>query len=102
MSEYSVHSLKDSVYLDRIPNSPSVCADYGFYNCKTQEELTNLFGVYVGLIKIIECDLMELHQECIKGKLADFIVQKYGSRRSHYYNWFLNNKQIVDNFKNMR
>ncbi|KAF9169564.1 hypothetical protein BGX21_009965 [Mortierella sp. AD011] len=50
---------------------------YGFENCKTMEDKIYLFGLYQGLIKILECDLRELDKAFCENKLPEFIVSEF-------------------------
>lgn len=50
----------------------SVTVDYGFFNCKTPEEVLSLKEVYRDLLQYPVVDPMELHAHCTRGKLYDF------------------------------
>jgi len=100
----SAYYLIQAVYADIFPSLPAVLVDYGFLNCKTNEQETCLLGLYQGLIKFTSAKPIELHEACMKGKLADFIVEKFEEMLAKnqltagkYYPWFLENKDIVKN-----
>lgn len=50
----------------------SVTVDYGFFNCKTAEEVLSLKEVYRDLFTYAAVDPLELHVACTRGKLYDF------------------------------
>lgn len=83
---------------DLVPTDPTVMADYGFNNCKTEKEMGWLLGLYQGLIKIKECDVFKLHEACMAGKLEEFIRNVYEKKgHSYYYRWFLQRPELVKN-----
>lgn len=82
-----------------IPSHPQTCIDYGFARCKTETELSNLISLYIGLIKLLGVDPMDLHRARRKGRLAAEIMSHYEKlpvpNRGVYYPWFLKNLHIV-------
>jgi hypothetical protein len=82
-----------------IPSHPQTCIDYGFSRCNTEKELSNLISLYIGLIKLLEVDPMDLHRARRKGRLASEIMFHYEKlpipNRGDYYPWFLKNLHIV-------
>ncbi len=96
---YSVYNLQEACFKDDFSYiTNSVIADYGFKNCKNDEEYSNLLGLYQGIIKCIGCDVEELHKACVNNKLKEFIKKIHGKHQSGYYKWFLKNESIVQNF----
>jgi len=80
--------------------------DYGFGNCTTMSEERNLLGLYIGLIKVLKCDLDDLHGACVNGRLDKFTVDTFEAAKSKYgnalvvgkyYTWFLENQHVVRN-----
>jgi len=102
--ERPVDFLAYCMYHDRLPHPTMSCyKDYGFANCKDEHEEASLMSVYVGLIKLLECDIDDVHEACITGKLADLIVKEYvtarpdPTTRGGYFPWFEANQAIVNN-----
>jgi hypothetical protein len=98
MSCRSVDLLVKDVNNDHIPSKDSVIFDYGFINCKTEDEKSNLLSIYTCLIKYIKCSIDDLHDACISGTLKKFIISQYGKvtgNKGYYYEWFLENSHIV-------
>lgn len=99
ISKKSVEILKDAVYMDLLTFNKNVNIHYGFINCKSLDDYINLFGLYQGLIKIIGCDVFELHNSQINNDLSNFIINSFDKTMStykgKYYEWFIKNKNIV-------
>lgn len=97
--------LTRAVLDDEYPVDEQTLKDYGFVNCKTDQEYQYLFSLYVGLIKLLEATRDELHDHCMRNKLAELITTKYNKRKglytSFYYEWFLQNQDIVKNGNKM-
>lgn len=72
----SVWDLKQFVYGDgerRI--IPSITCDYGFMNCRTPSEREELLVVYKAAFEGRGFDAMELHAECIKGHVYEYVLK---------------------------
>ncbi|KAF9462043.1 hypothetical protein BDZ94DRAFT_1262274 [Collybia nuda] len=52
---------------------PSVRADYGFMNCKTEDEFKALRRLYKEVFEKPHVDPVKLHVACIQGKLFEFL-----------------------------
>lgn len=75
---FSVWDLKQLIVADEVEGEqariiPSVTVDYGFMNCKSQDEVLNLKGVYTAYFRRIDANPPDLHQACIKRKLYEYI-----------------------------
>lgn len=95
----SVDILKKAIYSDLASFNKKVIMHYGFINCKTLEDYIQLGGLYQGLIKHLECNILDLHNAQINNNLSQFILNEYNKipteLRGEYYKWFLKNKNIV-------
>ena len=72
----SVWDLKQFVFGDgerRI--IPSISCDYGFMNCRTPNEREELLRVYKAAFEAKGFDAMELHAQCIKGRVYEYVSQ---------------------------
>lgn len=97
----SVDFLIMNVYDDQLPLNGSTIKDYGFANCKCPFEWTELFGLYIGLIKILQLPIDVLHDYCMKNAIGDIIIEKFLAvpepARGEYFSWFLQHQDIVKN-----
>ena len=92
----SVDYLYKAVSDDMLPALSSVVqVDYGFRNCKTEQEESKLLGLYTGLISAsyLATDLDALHEACMQAELAEFIKKRY----TELLERFLENEHIVKN-----
>jgi len=69
----SVWDLKQYVVVDAAELIPSVAVDYGFVNCKTEEEIDGLKKVYKTFFGLPDADPIELHEAAIKGRLFEYV-----------------------------
>ncbi|RHZ63871.1 hypothetical protein Glove_327g5 [Diversispora epigaea] len=69
----SVYSLKQYVLCESLRLVNPVRADYGFMNCRTANEITQLKNMYNKLIRHPKFDPQELHEACIKGKIFNYV-----------------------------
>ena len=92
--------LEKDCYRDLLPEDPQVREDYGFQRCRNRSEETNLFGLYVGIIKYHNISSEELHRWRTEGILVDKIVEVFSKipegSRGGYYPWFLRNRHILE------
>lgn len=99
----SVDYLYKSVFDDEFPTNEKTIKDFGFANCKSQQERSNLLGLYIGLLRLFEIPTNVLHEHCVRDKIGDLIKQEYeklpSNSRGEYYPWFLQNQHIVLNGK---
>ncbi|KAI5814563.1 hypothetical protein BZA77DRAFT_356584 [Pyronema omphalodes] len=73
-SHPSVYRLIEFALSDNdIPSSHAVKFDYGFHNCKTSEERALWKEEFANLFKVDSCNLIGLHEACIKGKTYDYM-----------------------------
>jgi hypothetical protein len=71
----SVWNLKQFVIADE-PDSvpvPSVKVDYGFFNCRNEEEVMQLKEVYKKVFEDTNGDPLKLHEACLQGKIYDYV-----------------------------
>jgi len=118
---WSVYRLRHWVYEDLVPpfEERAVRTDYGFNNCPPWSptnqgygcfslEEGKLLGLYQGLIKYLDADLVKLHHACINGRLAEFIIENFedsnarGMSKGEYYPWFLKRQHLVKNIYSRR
>ncbi|KAF9016132.1 hypothetical protein BDZ89DRAFT_1166419 [Hymenopellis radicata] len=70
---HSVWDLKRSVIGTDVPPVRSVVADYGFMNCRTQDDREALADVYRAAFGHKDMDEVELHQACLRGETLDYV-----------------------------
>ncbi|KAF9478203.1 hypothetical protein BDN70DRAFT_860497 [Pholiota conissans] len=51
----------------------SVMVDYGFINCKSDDEFKGLKAIYKTLLEKTDAELPDLHQACFEGNLYEFV-----------------------------
>jgi len=71
----SVWNLKQFVIADE-PDSvpvPPVRVDYGFFNCRNEEEVIQLKEVYKRVFEDSNGDPLKLHDACLQGKIYDYV-----------------------------
>ncbi|PYH70202.1 uncharacterized protein BO88DRAFT_480375 [Aspergillus vadensis CBS 113365] len=73
----SVWELKRFTRLSYSQPHRSVTVDYGFYNCRTPLELSDLRQAYTGFFAQGGNE-MALHEACIQGQLAPFLESELG------------------------
>ena len=77
------------IRLDILPSQMSILADYfGLHNARNDEHVKIIFGLYIGLIKLLEVPLDEIHEACLNNSLDALIHDKYKNRPSGYYKLF--------------
>ncbi|CAB4433794.1 unnamed protein product [Rhizophagus irregularis] len=69
----SVYSLKQYALGDSVRLSPPIWADYGFMNCRTEDEKRQLRQMYTKLIKHPQFDPRDLHKACVSGKIFNYV-----------------------------
>ncbi|RIA80046.1 hypothetical protein C1645_793327 [Glomus cerebriforme] len=69
----SVYLLKQYVLSDSVSLLPPVYADYGFMNCRTEDEKRQLKQMFRKLIKTPQFDLQDLHRACLAGKIFNYV-----------------------------
>jgi len=88
-----------AVYQNLIPEHPQTCADYGFNRAFMSDEKSNLLGLYIGLIKVMEIPPKTIHNWRVRGVLVDEIKAAFYKlperTRGGYFPWFLQNEHIV-------
>jgi hypothetical protein len=93
----SVWNLKQFVIADESDGVPVVCPvgiDYGFYNCRTQEQVLQLKKFYKKFFDDSNGDPLELHQACLQGKIYNYVRTTVKLNRSHKRSSF---RQLVMN-----
>ncbi|GBB83753.1 hypothetical protein RclHR1_10420005 [Rhizophagus clarus] len=69
----SVYHLKQYALSDSAVLQPSVDVDYGFVNCRTEDERRQLKHIYRKLIKTPQFETQDLHEACLAGKIFDYV-----------------------------
>ncbi|GBC04567.1 hypothetical protein RclHR1_05740009 [Rhizophagus clarus] len=69
----SVYYLKQYALSDVAALKRSVNLDYGFMNCRTEDEKRQLKNTYRKLIKNPKFDPRDLHEACITGKIFNYV-----------------------------
>ncbi|CAI2161997.1 13665_t:CDS:2 [Funneliformis geosporum] len=69
----SVYYLKQYVLSESVGLSNPVRADYGFMNCRTEDEIRQLRQMYKKLIKTPQFDPRDLHKACLTGKIYNYV-----------------------------
>ncbi|KAK3322760.1 hypothetical protein B0H66DRAFT_474160 [Apodospora peruviana] len=92
--------LERDCYADELPKDPQVREDFGFTRCRNKTEESHLFGVYQGILKILDVTAAEMHSWRMEGILTEKIIETFSARpegsRGGYYPWFLRNKHVLD------
>lgn len=92
--------LEKDCFRDLLPEDPGVREDFGFDRCKNPGEETNLFGLYIGVIKYHDISSEELHRWRTEGLLIDKIIELFSKlpegSRGGYYPWSLRNRHILE------
>jgi len=70
---YSVWDLKRTVLGTDVAPVRSIVADYGFMNCRAQEEKEALADVYRAAFFHKDFDEVEMHEACIKGQILEYM-----------------------------
>jgi MYND finger len=73
VSHKSVWDLKQYVVAKKIGLVPSIAADYGFINCKSEEERIKLKEVYKAFFDHRHADPIGLHEAAIGGRLFEYV-----------------------------
>ncbi|KAJ3550576.1 hypothetical protein NMY22_g380 [Coprinellus aureogranulatus] len=101
----SYNHLARDVILDEIPSNPQTREDFGFNRADLSPESgmdgsQRLFGLYVGLIKILGVSAKTVDQWRRNGTLLEEIKKKYEpipeDFRGLYYPWLLRNQFVLD------
>lgn len=71
----SVWKLKQFVLGDYQGLVPSVTSDYGFMNCRAEEEIYALKQVYRCMFTGADTNPLKLHEACLRGKLLEYARQ---------------------------
>lgn len=95
----SADILLEDAHQDKLPTDPQARADFGFDRCQNKNEEILLFGLYQGLVKVLEVRSVTLHRWRERDMLVDEITEKFQSvpegRRGGYYPWFATNKERI-------
>jgi hypothetical protein len=73
VSHKSVWDLKQYVLAEEIRLIPPVAVDYGFINCKSEEERNELKEVYKAFFDLRHADPIGLHEAAIGGRLFEYV-----------------------------
>lgn len=87
-----------------------IFTDYKFINYNLDDQV-QLFGVYIGLINILECNLNELHKAMESNTLREFIIDEFKRKTTYgnhtakfdsgkYILWFEKNFRNTNSLKN--
>lgn len=91
-------NLVDAVESDQLGGVRAAAwLDYGFANCRTEDEVTKLFGLYQDLVCRLGATDQELHQNLLAETLPQYIEDKHKDKAgaSNYLPWFLENKERI-------
>ena len=69
----SVWHLKAFVMARDAKLIPSIACDYGFFNCKTEDERAELKDVYTKYFQSFQANPIKLHEVCLDGKLYEYV-----------------------------
>ena len=72
-SNKSVWNLKQHIVLENGCMIPSIAVDYGFINCKGEEEKQELKKVYMQFFDHYNADPLGLHEAAIEGRLFEYV-----------------------------
>lgn len=94
-----VDYLYIDIFGDTFPANPDVVREYGFAKCETQDDWTHLFGLYIGMLRILEIPRDELHDYCRRDEIGALIIKVHQRlelyARGVYYSWFLEHQHVV-------
>jgi len=65
-----------------VPLKDSVAVDYGFKNCRTQEETDKLWDLYRRVLLEVKADPLQLYAVAIAGKILEFVSGSIKMRKS--------------------
>lgn len=95
----SADILAEDCLMGRLPEDPQVREDYGFERCRNRSEETNLFGLYIGVIRYNGTSREEVHRWFTDGVLAEKIIEQFSEiperARGGYYKWFLRHRYVL-------
>ncbi|KAJ7653733.1 hypothetical protein DFH06DRAFT_1417347 [Mycena polygramma] len=96
----TAHTLMLAAYADMFPDDPQTNEDYFFTRARTTHDKTHLFGLYIGVLKILGMKPSTLHQWRISGTMVENIKALYADippgARGGYYAWFIKNLDIFE------
>jgi hypothetical protein len=96
----TAYHLYMAVLKDEFPKDPDTSRDYGFDNAHTPENMSNLLGLYVGLIRYREVEPIDIHRWRKNGTLVQEIINAFEKESEYtkgdYYPWFLQNQHLLD------
>ncbi|KAI9881524.1 MAG: hypothetical protein M1830_000087 [Pleopsidium flavum] len=86
---------------DKFPDDEQTCEDFGFSKLSTGGEQSNLFGLYIGLFKVLDVSTRTVHAWQMHNNLAEGIKEVFVNRlpannRGAYFAWFLQNQHVVN------
>ncbi len=93
-----VELLETAIKSDEFPEDETCLRTFLFDKLYTHEEAYNLFGLYIGLIKLHPDYSKEQLIKAVETKtLVDYIVKMHSDKYQSYYSkWFM---EILDRFQ---
>src|SRR5436305_1575375 len=93
--------LVKNAYRNKMPEELAVLHEYGFNNCIASRDRTMLLGLYIGLIKILNCSASKVDRWWKNGELPHKIKETYdeAGAKSEYYSWFLKNEHLLQGLR---
>ncbi|KAF7351653.1 MYND-type domain-containing protein [Mycena sanguinolenta] len=92
--------LAAAVFQDMFSDDPQTNEDYFFTRVRTPHDKTYLFGLYVGVLKILDIKPSTLHEWRLSGTMVENIKALYepvpARGRGAYYPWFLQHLDIFE------
>lgn len=92
MAKETVSLMVKAALADEWPEDNQCLKTFMFDRCQSEEELINLFGLYIGLIKLNEKFNQSDLIKAIEGDyLTTYIIEIHHGMESYYLNWFKDN-----------
>lgn len=78
---------------DVSPASSIIVADYGFMNCRTQEQRTDLKTLYKQTFVKADADPVKLHEACNEGKIFEYLnsLLRFNKEQKQFFRPLLTN-----------
>ncbi|KAI0791549.1 hypothetical protein BC629DRAFT_1510255 [Irpex lacteus] len=99
----TMYHLAFAVYADELPADTRTLREWGFSKAEMIDEQApfELFGLYIGLIKILGVKPQVLNRWRVQGRLIEEIKSIFEAMprdaRGLYYPWFLQHQVVLEN-----
>jgi len=99
MTSQLVDMMSRAALGDEFPDDEQCWRAFLFDRCRSEEDLTNLLGLYIGLFKLHpEYKKSELIQAIDSRQLASYLATLHNDHHQSYYSkWFVQN---IERFQN--